>query len=445
MHAVRASNRFRVTFETNRYSVPAEYASQRLTLKAWPDRLCVYHHDRLVARHPRSYDRHRDFEDPDHPKALLAQRHSARRQRLLKRFLTLAPCAERYYAQLQQRRLNAIHHIRKIVALSEIHGEEATARALTDALHFGALGSEYIANLLESRARLSAGARPPAPHPTQRCSGTRPPRPRPRRLRPPPRDGEHAMNRPPKVDLDAFHADLDTLQLAFVREHYPDFVHTAAQHQWDHLPLLARLLEGEAARRRDRASARRIRLARFPVRKTLDTFDWTWPKKINRPQVMNLFRLHFVEQARNVVFIGGVGLGKSHLAIALGLRACEEHYSVRFASAVDVINTLAAAQATGRLKQGLDHYIKPRVLVLDELGYLPIDKTGADLLFQIVSQRYERASTLITTNRVYRKWSEIFNNDATLTSAVLDRLLHHAETILIEGKSFRMKDANPKS
>ena len=160
VHAVRASNRFRVTFETNRYSVPAEYASQRLTLKAWPERICLYHHDRLVARHPRSYDRHRDFEDPDHPKALLTQRHSARRQRLLKRFLTLAPCAERYYAQLQQRRLNAIHHIRKIVALSEVHGEEATARALADALHFGALGSEYIANLLESRARLSAAPGP---------------------------------------------------------------------------------------------------------------------------------------------------------------------------------------------------------------------------------------------------------------------------------------------
>ena len=116
-----------------------------------------------------------------------------------------------------------------------------------------------------------------------------------------------------------------------------------------------------------------------------------------------------------------------------------------FASAVDVINTLTAAQAIGQLKHALNRYIKPRVLVLDELGYLPIDKTGADLLFQIVSQRYERGSTVITTNRVYRKWSEIFNNDATLTSAVLDRLLHHAETIVIEGKSFRMKDANPDS
>ena len=253
------------------------------------------------------------------------------------------------------------------------------------------------------------------------------------------------MKRPPKVDLDAFHTDLDTIQLAFVREHYDAFVTTAANEQWDHLPLLARLIEGEAAQRRDRAIARRIRLARFPVKKTLDAFDWTWPKKINRQQVMNLFRLQFVEQASNVIFVGGVGLGKSHLAIALGLRACEERYPVLFASAIDVVNTLAAAQAADRLKQGLNRYIKPRVLLLDELGYLPIDKTGADLLFQIISQRYERGSTVITTNRVYRKWPEIFNNDATLTSAVLDRLLHHAETVVIEGRSFRMKDANQET
>lgn len=253
------------------------------------------------------------------------------------------------------------------------------------------------------------------------------------------------MKRPPKVDRDAFHTDLDTLQLTFVREHYDAFVTTAANEQWDHLPLLARLLEGEAAQRRDRAIARRIRLARFPIKKTLDAFDWTWPKKINRQQVMNLFRLQFIEQASNVIFVGGVGLGKSHLAIALGLRACEERYPVLFASAIDVVNTLAAAQAADRLKQGLNRYIRPRVLLLDELGYLPIDKTGADLLFQIISQRYERGSTVITTNRVYRKWPEIFNNDATLTSAVLDRLLHHAETVVIQGKSFRMKDANPEN
>ena len=155
------------------------------------------------------------------------------------------------------------------------------------------------------------------------------------------------MKRLPKVDPAAFHADLDTLQLALVREHYAEFVTTSANEQWDHLPLLARLVEGEAARRRDRAIARRIQLARFPVKKTLDPFDWTWPKKINRQQVMNLFRLHFVEQVSNVVFYGGVGLGKSHLAIALGLRACEERYSVLFASAIDVVNTFAAANSLG--------------------------------------------------------------------------------------------------
>ena len=141
-----------------------------------------------------------------------------------------------------------------------------------------------------------------------------------------------------------------------------------------------------------------------------------------------------------MIFLGGVGLGKTHLATALGYAACLAGHTVRFATAVDVINTLAAAQSTGRLKQELDKYLKPTVLVLDELGYLPIDKTGADLLFQIISHRYERGATIITSNRVYKKWPEIFNNDSTLTSALLDRLLHHAETVLIEGKSYRMKD-----
>jgi DNA replication protein DnaC len=113
---------------------------------------------------------------------------------------------------------------------------------------------------------------------------------------------------------------------------------------------------------------------------------------------------------------------------------------VLFTTAIDIVNTLAAAQAAGRLKRELARYLKPALLVVDELGYLPIDKHGADLLFQIISQRYERAPMVITTNRAYKHWSQIFNNDSTLTSAILDRVLHHAETVIIEGKSFRMKD-----
>jgi DNA replication protein DnaC len=195
-----------------------------------------------------------------------------------------------------------------------------------------------------------------------------------------------------------------------------------------------------AQEREQRSIARRIRLARFPVVKTLDGFQWNWPRKINRLQVQELFRLRFIPEKANVIFLGGVGLGKTHLATALGYAACQHGHSVLFTSAVDVINTLAAAQRNGRLKPTLERYLRPTLLILDELGYLPIDKAGADLLFQIISRRYERGAILITSNRVFKKWAEIFNNDATLTSALLDRLLHHAETVLIEGKSYRMKD-----
>ena len=141
-----------------------------------------------------------------------------------------------------------------------------------------------------------------------------------------------------------------------------------------------------------------------------------------------------------MIFIGGVGLGKTHLATALAYEGCLAGYSALYTTAIDIVNTLAAAQSANRLKSEFKKYLAPEILLVDEMGYLPIDKTGADLLFQVFSQRYETGSTIVTTNEVYKKWIKIFNNDATLTSAVLDRLLHHAETITIEGKSYRMKD-----
>ena len=150
---VRASSQFRITIDTNRYSVPAEYAGRPLTLKTYPDRLCIYCNDKLIARHVRSYDRYRDFEDPDHPRELLAQRKKARDQKIFMRFLTLSPKAEQYYRKLEQRRMNPYHHVRKIVALSEIYPLESVARAMEDAFAFEAFSCEYIANLLEQRSR----------------------------------------------------------------------------------------------------------------------------------------------------------------------------------------------------------------------------------------------------------------------------------------------------
>jgi hypothetical protein len=158
--SVRASKQFRVTLDTNRYSVPAEYASRRVTLKGYPERVCIYHQDKLIARHRRSYERYQDIEDPDHPKELLAQRRNAREQRLLMRFLTLGPKAQAYYEGLEQRRANARHHLRKIVALSEIYGVDAVAGAIEDGIAFHAFSCEYIANILEMKAR-----QPPEPSP----------------------------------------------------------------------------------------------------------------------------------------------------------------------------------------------------------------------------------------------------------------------------------------
>jgi transposase len=154
LRSVRASRQFRVAVDTNTYSVPAEYAGAALMLKLYPDQLCLYHQDKLIARHVRCYDRHRDFENPDHPKALLQQRRRAKDQKLLLRLLSLTPKAEAFYQGLTERRLNILHHVRQIVALAEIYGPDKTARAIEDALEFQAFSCEYIANLLEQRQRI---------------------------------------------------------------------------------------------------------------------------------------------------------------------------------------------------------------------------------------------------------------------------------------------------
>jgi DNA replication protein DnaC len=242
--------------------------------------------------------------------------------------------------------------------------------------------------------------------------------------------------RPP----DNLEQNLKYLKLPFMKDQHQDLSAQASQKHWSHVSYLEKLADGEAALRRDRSTQRRIRMARLPVIKTLDQFDWTWPKKINRLQVQNIFRMQLVKDKSNAIFLGGVGLGKTHLASALAYVACLKGETVLFATAVDVINTLAAAQRAGRMKQELKKYTRPALLIIDELGFLPIDKASSDLLFQVISGRYEQGALVITTNKAFKNWPEIFNNDSTLTSAILDRLLHHAETVLIEGKSYRMKD-----
>lgn len=234
------------------------------------------------------------------------------------------------------------------------------------------------------------------------------------------------------------------LKLPWMLEHYEALHEQALKKQTGSLELLCELLRGEVQTRHERATERRIKAARFPVLKTLESFNWRWPEQIDRPQIEHLASLRFIENKHNAVLLGPVGVGKTHLATAIALKACQKGHKVLYINAIEAINDLITAQKQGQLKQALRKYTNPGLLVLDEIGYLPIDKNGADLLFRIISARYERGSLLLTTNKAFKDWPTIFAGDSTLTSAVLDRLLHHCETVVIQASSYRMRKTKTK-
>lgn len=233
---------------------------------------------------------------------------------------------------------------------------------------------------------------------------------------------------------------LTALKLNYFVENYQAAVQLAAEENITHLDFLSELVDGELAERDSRTIQRRLNNSKLPCEKTIEQFQWTHPDKINRIQIENLMRLDFIKKKENILIIGGCGLGKSHITSALTRQACLKGYSALFCSAIEIVNHLAAARAANCLDQALKKYLTPQLLAIDELGYLPLDKLGCDLLFQVVSQRYERGSMIITSNRAFKNWAEIFHNDPVVTAAILDRLLHHSEVVTIEGKSFRMKD-----
>jgi DNA replication protein DnaC len=234
--------------------------------------------------------------------------------------------------------------------------------------------------------------------------------------------------------------DLATLKLSRVAEIYREILDEAARKNSSMLEALSTLIAEEAIARTERALQRRIRQARLPKRKTLQEYDFTFPKRMPKQKILRLFDCQFIEQHLCGVFIGPTGTGKTHLLTALGYTACERGISVRFTRVVDMINVLTTAQINGTLEKALKAYVNPSLLLLDELGYLPIDKRGADLMFQVVAARYESGSIVLTTNRAFRDWGKIFDVDNTLATAMIDRLMHHGEALVIRGDSYRMRD-----
>lgn len=234
--------------------------------------------------------------------------------------------------------------------------------------------------------------------------------------------------------------DLAELKLTQIAETYQEVLDEAARQNTSMLQVLATLIASEVTARRERALQRRIRQAKLPPRKTFEDYDFTFPKRIPKQKLLRLFDCEFVSRHQCAVVIGKTGIGKSHLLNALGYTACEKGISVRWTRAIDMINVLTTAQINGMLEKKLKEYTRVELLLLDELGYLPIDKRGADLMFQVIAARYECGSIVITTNRVFREWGKIFDVDNILATAIIDRLMHHGEALLIEGNSYRTKD-----
>jgi len=206
-----------------------------------------------------------------------------------------------------------------------------------------------------------------------------------------------------------------------------------------HADLLYLLASHEIAAREQRRVKTRLAQANFPVIKTLDAFDFSFPKAINKSQILGLFDLHFIEKKENAILMGPPGTGKTHIGLALGYQACSHGIKTLFTTAMNLINQLSASLADHSFLKAMKLFTSPSLLIIDELGYLPVDKQGAELLFQVISNRYECGSIVVTTNRAFRDWGTILNNDNTLASATIDRLVHHGVLVQIKGESYRVK------
>lgn len=233
--------------------------------------------------------------------------------------------------------------------------------------------------------------------------------------------------------------NFELLKLDKMKDYYPNYVETATKRNKSLTEALLELTGKEIEYRNERASQIQITVSAFPYKKEIDDFDFDYQPSINKQEILELNNLGFLSRHENILFVGPSGVGKTHLATSIGITAAKKRYSVYFISCHDLITQLNKAHYENKLEARIKHFCRYELLIIDEIGYLPVDKQGANLFFQLITKRYEKHSTIITTNQSFNKWGEVFN-DSIIANAILDRLLHHSTVINIKGTSYRIKD-----
>jgi DNA replication protein DnaC len=233
-------------------------------------------------------------------------------------------------------------------------------------------------------------------------------------------------------------SQLQALKLKGILAHYRDITEKAAQNNLSYTEYLSLLFEEEIKRKNDGTVKTKINKARFPFIKTLEEFDFSFQPSLREKEIIALSSLDFIEKKENVIFLGPPGVGKTHLAVALGIKACMAKYRVVFITAQKLLEELMLSLKDGSLVDKLLAYSRLNLLVIDELGYMPVSKEQANLLFRLVSMRYEKGSIIITSNYNFNEWGEVFS-DRVVAAAIIDRLVHHARIFYINGASYRLK------
>ena len=242
-----------------------------------------------------------------------------------------------------------------------------------------------------------------------------------------------------ELTMDRLRENLESLKMKNTLEILDNYLERAVKDELNIVEVLDHIFTQEALSKRKRAYEKQVQMSGFPIKKTLEDFDFSFQPSIDKRQIEELATMRFLETGENVVFLGPPGVGKTHLASALGMEAARHRFSTYYVNCHQLIEQMKKAHFENRLPEKLKTLCKYRLLVIDEIGYLPMDIQGANLFFQLIARRYEKVSTIFTSNKTFSQWNEVFA-DVTIASAILDRVLHHCTVVNIKGESYRLKE-----